>query len=241
MLRVEHLNFSYDLLHVLWDIDLYVEEGDFVSLIGANGSGKSTLLKTIAGLCSSPQGRVLFEGKDIGGMGAAKIARLGLCLVPEGRLLFPSLTVLENLELGAYRRYGWGTDFKSVPKEIARDREYVFELFPILRDRQNQKAESLSGGEAQMLAVGRGLMSRPKLLILDEPSLGLAPVVTKALFKSIIELHRKGITVLLSEQNAAAGLRMADRAYVLERGRVILQGTGRELLENEDVKRSYLG
>ena len=249
MLRVEHLNFSYDLLHVLWDIDLYVEEGDFVSLIGANGSGKSTLLKTIAGLCSSPHGRVLFEGKDISGMGAAKIARLGLCLVPEGRLLFPSLTVSENLELGAFRRYGLGTvfksvlgtDLKSVPKEIARDREYVFELFPILKDRQNQKAESLSGGEAQMLAVGRGLMSKPKLLILDEPSLGLAPVVTKVLFKSIIELHRKGITVLLSEQNAAAGLRMADRAYVLERGRVILQGTGRELLENEDVKRSYLG
>ena len=236
MLRVERLNFSYDLLHVLLDIDLYVEEGDFVSLIGANGSGKSTLLKTIAGLCSSPHGKVLFEGKDIGGMGAARIARLGLCLVPEGRLLFPSLTVSENLELGAYRRYG-----RHQNKEIASDREYVFELFPILRDRQSQKAESLSGGEAQMLAVGRGLMSRPKLLILDEPSLGLAPVVTKILFKSIIELHRKGITVLLSEQNAAAGLKMADRAYVLERGRVILHGTGKELLENEDVRRSYLG
>lgn len=236
VLRVEHLNFSYDLLQVLWDIDLHVEEGDFVSLIGANGSGKSTLLMAIAGLYSSPNGRVLFEGKDIGGMGAAKIARLGLCLVPEGRLLFPSLTVLENLELGAYRRYG-----HHQGEEIKRDREYVFELFPILKDRQNQKAESLSGGEAQMLAVSRGLMSKPKLLILDEPSLGLAPVVTKILFKSIIELHRKGITVLLSEQNAAAGLRMADRAYVLERGRVILHGTGRELLENEDVKRSYLG
>ncbi len=237
MLRVEHLNFSYGLLQVLWDIDLHVAEGDFVSLIGANGSGKSTLLKTIAGLCSSPQGKVLFDGKDISGLGAARIARLGLCLVPEGRLLFPSLTVLENLELGAYRRY----NSKSIAKEIARDREYVFELFPILKDRQNQKAESLSGGEAQMLAVGRGLMSKPKLLILDEPSLGLAPVVTKILFKSIIALHCQGITVLLSEQNAAAGLRMADRAYVLERGRVILQGTGKELLENEDVKRSYLG
>jgi len=237
VLRVEHLNFSYGLLQVLWDIDLHVAEGDFVSLIGANGSGKSTLLKTIAGLCSSPQGKVLFDGKEISGLGAAQIARLGLCLVPEGRLLFPSLTVLENLELGAYRRY----NTKSTAKEIVRDREYVFELFPILKDRQNQKAESLSGGEAQMLAVGRGLMSKPKLLILDEPSLGLAPVVTKILFKSIIELHCQGITVLLSEQNAAAGLRMADRAYVLERGRVILQGPGKELLENEDVKRSYLG
>ncbi len=237
MLRVEHLNFSYDLLQVLWDVNLHVAAGDFVSLIGANGSGKSTLLKTIAGLCSSPHGKVFFERQDMVCLGATQIARLGLCLVPEGRLLFPSLTVSENLELGAYRRY----NSKSVSKEIAGDREYVFELFPILKDRQNQKAESLSGGEAQMLAVGRGLMSKPKLLILDEPSLGLAPVVTKILFKRILELHCKGITVLLSEQNAAAGLRMADRAYVLERGRVILQGTGKELLANEDVKRSYLG
>ncbi len=236
MLRVKSLNFSYDLLQVLWDIDLYIEAGEFVSLIGANGSGKSTLLKTITGLCRSPHGSVLFEGKDIGGMPAARIARLGLCLVPEGRLLFPSLTTLENLELGAYRRYGSHT-----AEQIQRDREYIFELFPILKARQKQKAESLSGGEAQMLAVGRGLMSKPKLLILDEPSLGLAPVVTKSLFRSITELHRNGITILLSEQNAAAGLRMADRAYVLERGKVVLQGPGRELLENEDVKRTYLG
>lgn len=236
MLRVENLNFSYELLQVLWDITLDVQEGEFVSLIGANGAGKSTLLKTIAGLYNSSQGRVLFEGRDISRMPAAKIARLGLCLVPEGRLLYPSLTTLENLELGAYRRYG-----SHEEKEIERDKEYVFELFPILKERQNQKAESLSGGEAQVLAVGRGLMSKPTLLLLDEPSLGLSPVWMKFLFKSIMELHQKGITILMSEQNAAAGLRMSDRAYVLERGRVVLQGTGRELLENEDVKRAYLG
>lgn len=236
MLRVENLNFSYELLQVLWGVDLYVQEGEFVSLVGANGAGKSTLLKGIAGLCKTYQGRVLFEERDISGMSAARIARLGLCLVPEGRLLYPSLTTLENLELGAYSRYG-----VHKKEEIEGDKAYVFELFPILKERQNQKAESLSGGEAQVLAVGRGLMSKPRLLLLDEPSLGLSPLWTKFLFESIMELHKKGITVLMSEQNAAASLRMADRAYVMERGRVVLEGTARELLENEEVKRAYLG
>lgn len=236
MLRVENLNFSYGLLQVLWGIDLNVGEGEFVSLIGANGAGKSTLLKAIAGLNNVYQGRVFFQEKDISGISAPRIARLGLCLVPEGRLLFPSLTTIENLELGAYRRFPGHED-----EEIKRDKEYVFELFPILKERQTQKAASLSGGEAQVLAVGRGLMSRPTLLILDEPSLGLSPLWTKFLFKSIRELHQKGITILLSEQNATAALKMADKAYVLERGRVIIEGTGKELLDNDDVKHAYLG
>jgi len=236
LLRVENLNFSFELLQVLWDIHLGVRAGEFVSLIGANGAGKSTLLKCVAGLYNTYRGQTSFDGRDISRMPAAKIARLGLCLVPEGRLLFPSLTTLENLQLGAYRRYG-GREHE----EIQKDMEYVFEVFPILKDRQKQKAQSLSGGEAQVLAIGRGLMAKPKLLLLDEPSVGLAPLWTKFLFEKIMELQKRGITIILCEQNARAALRMADRAYVLEKGRVVLEGTGRELLINEDVKRAYLG
>ena len=235
MLRVENLNSYYGLLQVLWDVNISIQEGELVSLIGANGSGKTALLRSITGLLTSYRGTVLFQEKDISRMSAAKIARLGLCLVPEGRLLYPSLTVLETLELGAYSR------FKSDGKrEIEQDMKSVFDLFPILWERRKQKAESLSGGEAQVLAIARGLMGKPRLLGLDEPSLGLAPLLVSEVFKSIVELHRKGITILLSEQNATASLGMADRAYVLERGRIVLEGSGKELLNNENVQRAYL-
>jgi branched-chain amino acid transport system ATP-binding protein len=236
LLKVEDLSFSYDLLQVLWSIDLHVRAGEFVSLIGANGAGKSTLLKCVAGLYNAYQGRVFFDGKDLNRIAAPEITRMGLSLVPEGRLLFPSLSTLENLQLGAYRRYG-GPDEEKIPEDLA----YVFELFPILKERRDQKAHSLSGGEAQVLAVGRGLMARPKLLLLDEPSVGLSPLWTTFLFQRIVELREKGITIVMSEQNAAAALRMADRAYVLERGRVVLKGKGADLLINEEVKRAYLG
>jgi branched-chain amino acid transport system ATP-binding protein len=235
MLRVQNLNCRYGLLQVLWDVNISVSEGEFVSIIGANSAGKSTMLKAISGLHAPWSGKVFFQDRDVTGMSATHIARMGLCLVPEGRLLYPSLTTLENLELGAYIRYRSGDR-----EEISKDLEYVFNLFPILRERQRQKAESLSGGEAQVLAIGRALMSKPKLLILDEPSLGLSPLWAGEVFKSIAELHRKGITVVLSEQNATVSLSMADRAYVLERGRLVLEGTGKELLSNELVKRAYL-
>lgn len=235
MLRVQNLNCRYGLLQVLWDVNISVSEGEFVSIIGANGAGKSTMLKAISGLHTPWGGRVFFQDRDITGMSATHIAKMGLCLVPEGRLLYPSLTVQENLELGAYLRYK--DDSK---KEIKKDVEYVFELFPILKERQKQTAQSLSGGEAQVLAISRGLMSKPKLLLIDEPSLGLSPLWTKMVFKSILELNQRGITILLSEQNAAASLSMANRAYVLERGRIVLEGTGKELLINEDVRRAYL-
>ncbi len=235
MLKVENLNCCYGLLQVLWNVNIFIREGEFVSLIGANGGGKTTLLKSISGLLSSYRGNVVFLNKDISRTSPAKIARMGLCLVPEGRLLYPSLTVLETLELGAYYRYR--TDGK---RAIEQDMKFVFELFPILWERRNQKADSLSGGQAQVLAIARGLMGKPRLLVLDEPSLGLAPLWVHEVFKSVRELHKQGITILLSEQNATASLTMADRAYVLERGRVVLQGSGKELLNNEEVKRAYL-
>ncbi|MBI4332635.1 MAG: ABC transporter ATP-binding protein [Chloroflexi bacterium] len=235
MLRVENVSSFYGLLQVLWGVSINIQEGEFVSLIGANGSGKTTLLKAVSGLVTSYRGTVIFQDRDISRMRATEVARLGLCLVPEGRLLYPSLTVVENLELGAFSRHR--TDGKE---DIRQDMEYVFKLFPILWERRKQKAESLSGGQAQVLAIARGLMSKPKLLILDEPSLGLAPLWVAEVFKSIQELHRRGITILLSEQNASASLGMADRAYVLERGRVVLEGTGKQLLNDENVKRAYL-
>ncbi len=235
MITVENLNFYYGQLQVLWDVNIFVREGEFVSLIGANGGGKTSLMKAISGLQTSYRGQVKFQGRDISRLPAARISRLGLCLVPEGRLLFPSLTVLENLELGSYGRQANGDK-----KPAQEDMEYVFGLFPILWERRKQKAESLSGGQAQVLAIARGLMGRPKLLMLDEPSLGLAPLWVAEVFKRIKELRQKGLTILLAEQNATNSLMMADRAYVLERGRVVLQGTGKELLNNDEVKKAYL-
>jgi len=236
MLRVESLNCGYGRLQVLWDVSLQVDEGEIISVVGANGAGKSTLLHAISGLLRPTRGRIIFQDQDITRMPSFKRVKLGISQVPEGRCLFPSMMVLENLELGAYGHY------RAVgEKEIQKDMERVFELFPVLKERRKQKVSTLSGGEQQMVAIGRGLMSRPRILLLDEPSQGLSPVLVAEILKVIAELQQRGISILLVEQNAAASLALANRAYVLETGRVVLQGKAKELLENEDVKSAYLG
>jgi len=202
-------------------------------LIGANGAGKSTTLRTICGLIKPQEGQIEFDNKVINNISADKIVKKGVALIPEGRKIFPNLTVRENLNLGAFAR----TD----TKEIEKDLEWVYELFPRVKERLWQKGGTLSGGEQQMLAISRGLMSRPKLLMMDEPSLGLAPLLVKEIFEIITKIHEDGITVLLVEQNAFAALQIADYAYVLETGKVVLQGTGEELLQDKGVKKAYLG
>lgn len=232
MLEVKDLNVYYGLIHALHDVSFSVEEGEVVALIGANGAGKTTTLHTITGLLQAKSGSVVFEGQDITRKPGHAIVRLGMSHVPEGRRVFANLTVAENLRMGAYTR----------PKsEVAASLKEVYEWFPRLEERKNQAAGTLSGGEQQMLAVGRALMSRPKLLLLDEPSLGLAPLVVQDIFKIIQEINRQGVTVLLVEQNANMALKIADLAYVLETGRITLSGTGAELLANEKVKEAYLG
>jgi branched-chain amino acid transport system ATP-binding protein len=233
MLKIENLSVHYGGIHALQGIDLEVPEGKIVTLIGANGAGKSTTLNAIVGLVKSSSGRVLYDGADISGKGTKEIVSSGVVLVPEGRRVFPNLTVQENLTLGAFAR----TDKAG----IEADRKRVFELFPRLREREKQKAGTQSGGEQQMLAVGRALMSRPKLLMMDEPSLGLAPLVAKMIFDIIREINSTGVTVLLVEQNAKAALEEADYAYVLETGRITLSGTGEELLADDRVRKAYLG
>jgi len=215
---------------------LHIEEGEIVALIGANGAGKTTLLNSIVGLIPSVSGQIFFLDADIVGRSPRKIVRMGVSLVPEGRQLFAPLTVMENLILGAYQRYG-----KEKKSEIKSDLEAVFERFPILKERRTQVAGTLSGGEQQMLAIGRALMSRPKLILLDEPSMGLAPLIAAQIFQIISQLHRQGTTILLVEQNARAALRISDRTYVIETGRVVLQGVSEELFHNREVKRAYLG
>jgi branched-chain amino acid transport system ATP-binding protein len=213
-----------------------VRPGEIVTLIGANGAGKSTILNSISGLISSKGGEIFFQEKLLNGQPPEAIVRLGICQVPEGRQIFQPLTVLENLELGAYLRYG-----RRDRSAISRDLNIVYSLFPILAERKQQVSGTLSGGEQQMLAISRALMSRPKLLLLDEPSMGLAPKVVTDIFRTIIRLRDEGLTILIVEQNARAALKVADRGYVLEVGRIILQGTATELLEDNDVKRAYLG
>ena len=208
-------------------------DGKIVTLIGANGAGKSTMLRTISGLVKAESGSVLYNGKELLGMPINKILEEGIAQVPEGRRVFTNLSVLENLKIGAYLR----KDKQGIQKDI----EWVYELFPRLQERSWQMAGTLSGGEQQMLAVGRALMSRPKLMMMDEPSLGLAPIVVKGIFEIIREINRQGVTVLLIEQNANMALKTADLAYVLETGEITLRGTGAELLTNEAVKRAYLG
>ena len=236
MLKIRNLQTFYGRIRVLDNVSLSVKPGEIVTLIGANGAGKSTMLNCISSLIPSREGEILFQGQRINGQPPEAIVRLGICQVPEGRQIFQPLTVLENLELGAYLRYG-----RREKSSIQQDLNMVFSLFPVLSERSNQISGTLSGGEQQMLAIARALMSRPKLLLLDEPSMGLAPRVVVDIFHTIRRLRQEGLTILVVEQNARAALKIADRGYVLETGRIILQGSAAELLEDHDVKRAYLG
>lgn len=233
MLSIKDLHVSYGGIKALRGIDIDVPDGKIVTLIGANGAGKSTLLRTISGLVKAESGSIQMDGKELTGMKIDKICQEGIALSPEGRRVFTDLTVQENLMIGAYLR--------NDKKAIAEDLQWVYELFPRLKERHWQYAGTLSGGEQQMLAVGRALMSRPKILMMDEPSLGLAPLIVQQIFSIIKEINEKGVTILLIEQNANMALKTADIAYVLETGSIVLKGTGAELLENETVKEAYLG
>ena len=231
MLKVENINVYYGQIHAIKDVSFEVKPGEIVSLIGANGAGKSTILKTISGLLRSKTGHITFKDEDISKTEAYKLVSKGLAHVPEGRRIFLQMTVKENLEMGAYTK----------GENMAEDIETVYNYFPRLRERQNQVAGTLSGGEQQMLAMGRAMMSHPDLLILDEPSMGLAPILVQGIFDMIKEFHKMGTTILLVEQNAEMALSIADRAYVLESGRVVLTGTGAELKESDQIKKAYLG
>ncbi len=237
MLKVQNIRAYYDNLIVLKNLSVHIKEGEIVSLIGANGSGKSTLLKCIVGLLPPRQGMILFQGEDISRLPPEKIVRKGIALVPEGRHIFAPLSVIDNLVLGAYGRSN-GRD----KREIAGDMERMFEMFPHLRNRLKQLAGTLSGGEQQMLAIARALMSRPRILLLDEPSMGLAPLIVEDIFDKIVRLrNEEKTTILLVEQNAEMALGISDRGYVLETGKIVYQGSREDLLENEEVKRAYLG
>ena len=231
LLYIKDLKVSYGGIEAIKGISLSVEKGEIVTLIGANGAGKSTTLRAISGLVPIQNGTITYDGQIISGQSPQKIVSEGIGMVPEGRRVFPNLTVLENLKIGAYLR----------KDDLAPDIEHVYQLFPRLKERSWQPAGTLSGGEQQMLAVGRAMMMRPKLLMMDEPSLGLAPLVIRDIFRIIRTLHDEGITILLVEQNANAALRIADSAYVLETGSITMHGTGKELLDNPQVKEAYLG
>ncbi len=231
ILEIKNLSVSYGGIEAIKNISFDVEEGKIVTLIGSNGAGKSSTLRAIAGIVKAKHGEVLFDGKNILGMAPDQIVKHGVTLVPEGRHVFPNLTVLENLKIGAYLR----------KDNLNDDLEYVYSLFPRLKERSWQLAGTLSGGEQQMLAVGRALMARPKLVMMDEPSLGLAPLVVQGIFDIIRTINKQGITVLLIEQNANMALKVADSAFVMQTGEITLRGTGAELLANEEVKEAYLG
>lgn len=236
MLRAESIIASYGAIQVLRNVSLHVSPGEIVTLLGANGAGKSTLLKVISGIHAPAKGRLFFNGHNITGLPAEQVLRLGVGQVPEGRQIFAPLSVVDNLILGAYVRFRQGDK-----KEIYQDLEDIFTLFPILRERAKQRAGTLSGGEQQMLAIGRTLMAKPKLLLLDEPSMGLAPRVVNEILRTIKTLRDQGTTILLVEQNALAALKIADRGYVIETGRIILEGESSDLLGNKEVQRAYLG
>lgn len=231
MLEIKDLHVNYGAVHALNGVSMTVNDGEIVSLIGANGAGKTTTLRTITGLEKAASGSITFDGHDLRKTEPSKIITLKLAHVPEGRHIFPQMTVEENLEIGAF------TD----PADMAKTMADVYERFPRLKERKRQLAGTLSGGEQQMLAVARALMSRPKIIMMDEPSLGLAPLVVKGIFEIIQEINKQGVTVLLIEQNANMALKIADLGYVLETGRITLTGSGRDLLKNEDVKKAYLG
>jgi branched-chain amino acid transport system ATP-binding protein len=233
MLKINNLNVFFGGIHALKGISFDVPKGKVITLIGANGAGKSTTLRTICGLIKPQMGKIKFDNKELTNLPTNKIVKKGVAMIPEGRKIFSNLSVQENLSLGAFAR--------NDKKEVMEDLEWVYELFPRIKERLWQKGGTLSGGEQQMLAVARGLMSRPKLLMLDEPSLGLAPLLVKEIFDIIKRIHMEGMTVLLVEQNAFAALKIADYAYVLETGKIVLQGTGKELLQDKRVKEVYLG
>lgn len=233
MLKIDKLNVSYGVIQALRDVTLEVEEGSIVSLIGSNGAGKTTLLKTISGLLSPTSGSIKFEANEIVSISAQKLPSMGLVQVPEGRRIFSGMSVYENLLMGAYLR--------KDKEGIKNDLEKVYKRFDILYRRRHQDASTLSGGEQQMLAISRALMAKPKLLLLDEPSMGLAPLLVKEIFNIIKEINAEGTTILLVEQNAMQALKIADKAYVLETGSIVLSGTGQELLSSEEVQKVYLG
>jgi len=233
MLRLQHIDAGYGDIQVLWDVSLQVESGEFVVLVGANGAGKSTIMKTISSLLRPQRGEILFEGRHLEQVEPYHIIELGIAHVPEGRQLFPEMTVQENLEMGSLTRAA-----KARRKESL---DWVLQLFPRLKERRRQLAGTLSGGEQQMCAIGRGLMSRPKMLLFDEPSLGLSPLLTQEIFQLVRQVHGEGLTILMVEQNVKQTLAICDRAYVLENGRIVLEGKGRELLENDQVKQAFLG
>lgn len=236
MLKVEEISTYYETVQALKSVSVEVHEGEIVALVGANGAGKTTLLRTISGFIKPRRGKITFLDHDLAGLEPHKIVGLGVSQVLQGRQIFGPLTVLENLRLGAYPRFG------NVPKsKIRDDMEWVFTMFPVLRERTKQKAGTLSGGEQQMLAIGRALMSRPKLLLLDEPSLGLAPIVVDGIFQTLQQLNRERLTILLVEQNAELALEVANRGYILEVGRVVLEGKTQSLLDSERIAELYLG
>src|SRR3989338_210614 len=233
LLKIDNITVSYGAIKALKGISLSVNVGQIVTLIGANGAGKSTTLRTISGLLKPQEGKVYFEGRDISGVKPHLIVQTGISQAPEGRGIFANLSVEDNLEMGAYTRHD--------TEEIKKDKEEVFQLFPILKERRKQEGGTLSGGEQQMLTISRALMARPKLLLLDEPSLGLAPQIIKQIFKVISAINKKGTTILLVEQNANMALHIAHNAYVLETGKIVLSGNDQSLLTNPDVKKAYLG
>ncbi|NLN15140.1 MAG: ABC transporter ATP-binding protein [Tissierellia bacterium] len=233
MLELKDLNVFYGGIHALKDVSLKINEGEIVTLIGSNGSGKTTTLRTISGLEKAKSGQIIFEGEDITAKPASEIVKLGISHVPEGRRVFSTMSVYENLEMGAYIR--------SDKAGIRKDMEKIFNWFPILYERRNQNAINLSGGEQQMLAIGRALLSRPKVLLLDEPSMGLAPIIVNEIFEIIKDINKDGMTILLVEQNAKMALQCADRAYIIKNGSIELEGTSEELLNNDLVRKAYLG
>lgn len=233
MLKIDKLNFSYDDLKVLWDVDLEVNEGEIVTVLGSNGAGKSTTLKNISRLVSPDSGTISFAGHDLTRLEPHAVVETGVVQVPEGRRIFPEMSVRENLRMGSYT--------KNAKRERKENIERVFSLFPRLREREKHLGGTMSGGEQQMLAIARGLMANPRLLLLDEPSLGLAPLLVKDIFDIIREINRQGVTILLVEQNVYQSLRIAHRGYVLETGRVVLTGRGEDLLNDEHVKKAFLG
>jgi len=236
MLRVESISAFYGAIQALRNVSLHVNANEIATLLGANGAGKSTLMRVIAGVHPPAKGRLLFSGQNTAGLSAERILRLGVGLVPEGRQIFAPLSVMDNLTLGAYARFK-----RDGKKEVQGDLQSIFDLFPVLRERQKQRAGTLSGGEQQMVAIGRTLMARPKLLLLDEPSMGLAPMVVRDIFAALKTLRTRGTTLLLVEQNAKAALKVADRGYIIETGRIILEGDTADLLNNKEVQRAYLG
>ena len=234
LLEINDLKVSYGKIQAIKGITLNIKAGEIVTLVGANGAGKTTLLKTISGILKPAAGVIKFDGKDIQGIAPHNRVLEGLCQAPEGRGIFPGMTVLENLEMGKYARKDW----KS---ELSEDIERIYTLFPRLKERQNQAGGTLSGGEQQMLSIGRALMSRPRLLLLDEPSMGLAPMFIQQIFKIIREIQSQGVSILLVEQNAAQALSCANRAYILETGNIVKEGAGKDLLNDDAIKKAYLG